>query len=248
VQLTDGDGTVPLLSLGALCEGGWRRRKLNPGGSRVVVREYPHEPVYTLKDPRWVLSCGLCGSGGPQPGRSLEGCGWVGGVQEYPHEPVYTLKDPRCAAAGGAAGTASQAALPAVRPAPLEGPGPAHRTRAAPSNPLHASSHQPTHQRRPQRIDARGDPGRRRRPRRLPSHPGPSPPLPLPPATPPPNRSGGPGASTHVEILGNDGVLDDILRIVSGADASGPPSEAVPDRRLSKISEIAGNIDWGDEE
>jgi len=53
VQLSDGDGTVPLLSLGALCEGGWRGRRLNPGGSKVVVREYPHEPVFTMKDPRW---------------------------------------------------------------------------------------------------------------------------------------------------------------------------------------------------
>ncbi|KAI8473073.1 MAG: hypothetical protein J3K34DRAFT_412117 [Monoraphidium minutum] len=113
VQLSDGDGTVPLLSLGALCEGGWRRRSLNPGGARVVVREYPHEPVFSLTDPR-----------------------------------------------------------------------------------------------------------------------------------------GGPGASTHVEILGHDGVLADLLRIASGAadDAAaaggGGADEAVPSRYVSAIREIAGQIAW----
>ena len=71
VQLADGDGTVPLLSLGALCEGGWRTQRLNPGGARVVVREYPHRPAYSLTDPRcalWWLSAsalGLASAFGP---------------------------------------------------------------------------------------------------------------------------------------------------------------------------------------
>lgn len=32
VRYADGDGTVPLISLGAMCEGGWRTKKLNPHG------------------------------------------------------------------------------------------------------------------------------------------------------------------------------------------------------------------------
>lgn len=55
VQLSpDGDGTVPLLSLGALCAGGWKTRRLNPGGSDVIVREYPNNPVPVFKDSRCV--------------------------------------------------------------------------------------------------------------------------------------------------------------------------------------------------
>eukprot|EP00878_Enallax_costatus_P008458 GHUV01008840.1.p1 GENE.GHUV01008840.1~~GHUV01008840.1.p1 ORF type:complete len:707 (+),score=149.19 GHUV01008840.1:1658-3778(+) len=45
VQLSpNGDGTVPLLSLGALCAGGWKTRRLNPSGMEVVVKEYPNNP------------------------------------------------------------------------------------------------------------------------------------------------------------------------------------------------------------
>ena len=46
VRLTDGDGTVPLLSLGYMCARGWRGdgRLYNPSGSRVVTREYRHVP------------------------------------------------------------------------------------------------------------------------------------------------------------------------------------------------------------
>jgi phospholipid:diacylglycerol acyltransferase len=55
VQLSpDGDGTVPLLSLGALCAGGWRTKRLNPAGAEVVIREYPNNPVPVLRDARWV--------------------------------------------------------------------------------------------------------------------------------------------------------------------------------------------------
>jgi len=41
-----GDGTVPLISLGYVCEGPWRvaGHRLNPAGAPVVTREYPHEP------------------------------------------------------------------------------------------------------------------------------------------------------------------------------------------------------------
>lgn len=54
VQLSpDGDGTVPLLSLGALCAGGWKTKRLNPADMEVVVREYPNKPEQgLLKDAR----------------------------------------------------------------------------------------------------------------------------------------------------------------------------------------------------
>ncbi|CAO3642876.1 unnamed protein product [Cunninghamella blakesleeana] len=48
VQFSDGDGTVPLLSLGYMCSpsnGGWTKHRdlYNPGHSPVVVKEYKHE-------------------------------------------------------------------------------------------------------------------------------------------------------------------------------------------------------------
>eukprot|EP00879_Flechtneria_rotunda_P012648 GHRR01013206.1.p1 GENE.GHRR01013206.1~~GHRR01013206.1.p1 ORF type:complete len:750 (+),score=225.44 GHRR01013206.1:937-3186(+) len=53
VQLApDGDGTVPLLSLGAMCAGGWKSKRLNPSGLEVITREYPHNPTPVLKDAR----------------------------------------------------------------------------------------------------------------------------------------------------------------------------------------------------
>jgi hypothetical protein len=54
VRASDGDGTVPLLSLGSLCARHWREPRLNPSGIRVVTREFPHEPVYGLGE----LRCG----------------------------------------------------------------------------------------------------------------------------------------------------------------------------------------------
>lgn len=54
VQFSDGDGTVPLISLGLMCRKGWRQGSgLNPGGMRVVTREYRHRPVSVLQDSRW---------------------------------------------------------------------------------------------------------------------------------------------------------------------------------------------------
>lgn len=45
VYLSDGDGTVPLLSLAYLCGAPYRGPKLNPAGMRVVAREYTHAPA-----------------------------------------------------------------------------------------------------------------------------------------------------------------------------------------------------------
>ncbi|GFR45803.1 hypothetical protein Agub_g7259, partial [Astrephomene gubernaculifera] len=53
VQLSDGDGTVPLLSLGLMCRGGWRPgSRLNPGGMRVVTREFKHRSGSLLQGAR----------------------------------------------------------------------------------------------------------------------------------------------------------------------------------------------------
>jgi hypothetical protein len=67
-----GDGTVPLLSNGALCEGGWRTRRLNPSSSKVIVREYPNEPVPAWQDAR----------GGPKASSHVEILGHEGLMED----------------------------------------------------------------------------------------------------------------------------------------------------------------------
>jgi hypothetical protein len=42
VHFADGDGTVPLISLGYLCAGPWQGQKLNPGGVKVSLSSTPH--------------------------------------------------------------------------------------------------------------------------------------------------------------------------------------------------------------
>ncbi|CEO95656.1 unnamed protein product (mitochondrion) [Plasmodiophora brassicae] len=42
---TDGDGTVPLISLGFMCVRGWRSRRYNPASMSVTTREYKHKPM-----------------------------------------------------------------------------------------------------------------------------------------------------------------------------------------------------------
>lgn len=49
---SDGDLTVPLISLGAMCVKGWRGSKLNPSGIRIVVREKNHALAQLTLDPR----------------------------------------------------------------------------------------------------------------------------------------------------------------------------------------------------
>lgn len=53
IKYSDGDGSVPLLSLGYMCAGPWRNPKsgLNPSGSEVIIREYKHQPEFTVEDP-----------------------------------------------------------------------------------------------------------------------------------------------------------------------------------------------------
>jgi len=51
VTMTDGDASVPLLSLGYMCVEGWKTKKLNPSQSPVITREYPHQQEFTVEDP-----------------------------------------------------------------------------------------------------------------------------------------------------------------------------------------------------
>lgn len=41
--MSDGDGTVPLVSLGTMCRRQWRQPRLNPQLVPVITREYKHE-------------------------------------------------------------------------------------------------------------------------------------------------------------------------------------------------------------
>jgi len=44
----EGDGTVSLLSLGAMCVEGWKRGRWNPAGIKITTVELPHRPEITL--------------------------------------------------------------------------------------------------------------------------------------------------------------------------------------------------------
>lgn len=52
-RFVDGDGSVPLISLGYMCVDAWTRHetKLNPSGIQVVTREYRHESEFCVDDP-----------------------------------------------------------------------------------------------------------------------------------------------------------------------------------------------------
>jgi len=53
VRYTDGDGSVPLISLGYMCADAWRRKEtgLNPSGAEVITREYGHRAEFCVDDP-----------------------------------------------------------------------------------------------------------------------------------------------------------------------------------------------------
>ncbi|KAH7926940.1 Lecithin:cholesterol acyltransferase [Leucogyrophana mollusca] len=48
VKMGEGDGTVSLLSLGAMCVEGWKRPRWNPGKINITTVELPHRPVPTI--------------------------------------------------------------------------------------------------------------------------------------------------------------------------------------------------------
>mmetsp|Transcript_107350 Transcript_107350/g.308999 ORF Transcript_107350/g.308999 Transcript_107350/m.308999 type:complete len:659 (+) Transcript_107350:120-2096(+) len=63
VAKSDGDSTVPLVSLGFMCTHGWRELpEFNPAGVRVWTKEFLHEPVSLVTDPR----------GGPATAKHLD--------------------------------------------------------------------------------------------------------------------------------------------------------------------------------
>lgn len=51
VRFGDGDGTVPLVSLGLPCVGGWATEELNPSGTKVITREYQDKRAFQVDDP-----------------------------------------------------------------------------------------------------------------------------------------------------------------------------------------------------
>ena len=44
VVMGEGDGTVPILSTGYMCNRGWKIKRFNPAGIKIKVVEMPHEP------------------------------------------------------------------------------------------------------------------------------------------------------------------------------------------------------------
>ncbi|EGO26500.1 hypothetical protein SERLADRAFT_447691 [Serpula lacrymans var. lacrymans S7.9] len=48
VNMGEGDGTVSLLSLGAMCVEGWKRPRWNPAGIKITTVELPHRPVSNI--------------------------------------------------------------------------------------------------------------------------------------------------------------------------------------------------------
>ncbi|KAK1230496.1 phospholipid:diacylglycerol acyltransferase [Marasmius sp. AFHP31] len=48
VRMGEGDGTVSLLSLGAMCVEGWKRPRWNPAGINITTVELPHRPIASL--------------------------------------------------------------------------------------------------------------------------------------------------------------------------------------------------------
>ncbi|KAK2464285.1 hypothetical protein APHAL10511_003742 [Amanita phalloides] len=48
VKMGEGDGTVSLLSLGAMCVEGWRRPRWNPAKIKVTTVELPHRPMSSI--------------------------------------------------------------------------------------------------------------------------------------------------------------------------------------------------------
>ncbi|KAG6837831.1 hypothetical protein H0H93_016199 [Arthromyces matolae] len=67
VKMGEGDGTVSLLSLGAMCAEGWKRPRWNPGGIKVVTVE--------------VMSSKFC--------RKERSCNWR--TSQLPHRPVLSI-------------------------------------------------------------------------------------------------------------------------------------------------------------
>jgi len=46
----EGDGTVSLLSLGAMCVEGWKRKRWNPAGIKIITVEVPSRRKICIMD------------------------------------------------------------------------------------------------------------------------------------------------------------------------------------------------------
>lgn len=51
VKFGEGDGTVPLLSLGAMCARGWKEERYNPGGVKIITQGAFCLQRYTFSGP-----------------------------------------------------------------------------------------------------------------------------------------------------------------------------------------------------
>jgi hypothetical protein len=76
----EGDGTVALISLGAMCVNGWKQKRYNPAGIKVVTHEMLHQPL-----PRDLR-------GGPATAVRMTSSGWpllilAAGSRRYPRQP-----------------------------------------------------------------------------------------------------------------------------------------------------------------
>jgi len=50
VRYGEGDGSVPLISLGYMCSNAWKHKLLNPSQLQSIVREYRHDPsIFDLR-------------------------------------------------------------------------------------------------------------------------------------------------------------------------------------------------------
>jgi len=74
VLLSDGDGTVPLLSEGYMCASGWvENSKLNPSRIKTFTREYVHSVSFQYSDP---------GRGGPYSSEHVDILGNVATTED----------------------------------------------------------------------------------------------------------------------------------------------------------------------
>lgn len=74
VRMTDGDASVPLLSLGYMCVEGWQNTDLNPSGLKVVTKEYMHRQEFIVDDPM---------RGGPNSADHVDIMGNVGMTEDF---------------------------------------------------------------------------------------------------------------------------------------------------------------------
>ena len=74
VRMTDGDASVPLLSLGYMCVEGWQNTNLNPSGLQVVTREYMHKQEFIVDDPM---------RGGPKSADHVDIMGNLGMTEDF---------------------------------------------------------------------------------------------------------------------------------------------------------------------